>query len=248
MDHLRCPICLDPFTHPLVLSCGHTFDRKCLSKAKNCPLCREDIKSKTVNWLVVEALDLNLSANKSSGTDILFDSKIDQFTKLDGAAVAGLNAKWILDPGYRTIADQPEVTGSVIYVNTVWQEVGLWSSKDGCCGIYRFSDFKNLVIYRGKNVDMSMYMNLLNDQKVIVRGKNDETISGRLISFSIRYLERLRIGDSIYLFNIQGRKKIKGKLIDIDLQHGIKGLIHIKTFFGKKEIEIGDVWDLTFNR
>ncbi len=43
----KCPICLNIFNLPIVLLCGHTYCRKCLTDHINhsnkCPMCRSKI-------------------------------------------------------------------------------------------------------------------------------------------------------------------------------------------------------------
>ena len=52
--HLECPICLEKFTEPKVLSCQHSYCRKCLERLVRdpgpedyevtCPECRKSTK------------------------------------------------------------------------------------------------------------------------------------------------------------------------------------------------------------
>ncbi|XP_041485978.1 tripartite motif-containing protein 45-like [Lytechinus variegatus] len=66
---LICPLCLDIFDEPTILTCGHTFCRKCLKKYDlthqdidhmACPLCREITKLSANR---VDDLRLNVSIN-----------------------------------------------------------------------------------------------------------------------------------------------------------------------------------------
>jgi len=47
VEHLTCSTCLDIFTEPVTIKCGHTFCKRCISawitKSKNCPECRKEI-------------------------------------------------------------------------------------------------------------------------------------------------------------------------------------------------------------
>ncbi|KAL0151410.1 hypothetical protein M9458_053319, partial [Cirrhinus mrigala] len=44
---LSCPVCTEVFSHPVLLSCGHSFCRQCIndhwtfSISRNCPVCRQ---------------------------------------------------------------------------------------------------------------------------------------------------------------------------------------------------------------
>nr|XP_054773226.1 E3 ubiquitin-protein ligase Midline-1-like [Lytechinus pictus] len=68
-QNLICPLCLDIFDEPTILTCGHTFCRKCLKKYDLihqdidhmvCPLCREITKLSANR---VDDLRLNVSVN-----------------------------------------------------------------------------------------------------------------------------------------------------------------------------------------
>ncbi|XP_072893046.1 zinc-binding protein A33-like [Hemitrygon akajei] len=49
-----CPVCLDFFTDPVILECGHNFCRSCITrcwereKRNSCPECREEIADRTL--------------------------------------------------------------------------------------------------------------------------------------------------------------------------------------------------------
>ncbi|NP_001373621.1 uncharacterized protein LOC334149 [Danio rerio] len=46
-EEFSCPVCRDVFTHPVVLTCGHSFCRGCIeefwnfNKTRRCPVCRQ---------------------------------------------------------------------------------------------------------------------------------------------------------------------------------------------------------------
>ncbi|XP_068759536.1 tripartite motif-containing protein 2-like [Montipora capricornis] len=83
--HLECPICLEKFTEPKVLSCQHSYCRKCLEKLARglrrddyevtCPECRKstkvpggDINSLPSNFLINNLLSLH-DDNEPGKTD-----------------------------------------------------------------------------------------------------------------------------------------------------------------------------------
>lgn len=68
-ENLNCPLCMDTFEEATLLSCGHTFCRKCLWKYDEfhpdhadmlCPLCRE---ATPLNEKRVEGLSSNVTLN-----------------------------------------------------------------------------------------------------------------------------------------------------------------------------------------
>ncbi|XP_072892949.1 uncharacterized protein [Hemitrygon akajei] len=72
-EEVTCPICLDFFTDPVILECGHNFCRSCITRCwereerNSCPECRVEIADRTlkVNWALAnlseKARKLNLN-------------------------------------------------------------------------------------------------------------------------------------------------------------------------------------------
>src|SRR5579883_584406 len=71
-EDLMCPISLMPFTHPLVLDCGHTIDKSSFDKLnskKTCPICsRANNSNDRVNWILVSLLKLDIQQTKDNKT------------------------------------------------------------------------------------------------------------------------------------------------------------------------------------
>lgn len=56
-DPYACAICWKRLTQPIVLNCGHTFDRNCVDSVESCPICQADILSRTTNWQLISILE-----------------------------------------------------------------------------------------------------------------------------------------------------------------------------------------------
>ncbi|XP_050777241.1 zinc finger protein RFP-like [Gopherus flavomarginatus] len=81
-EEARCPVCLEYFTEPVTLECGHNFCRACISQcwegsdtAASCPQCRETVQQGNLRpnrqlANVVELVKrLSLQAAKGAGGD-----------------------------------------------------------------------------------------------------------------------------------------------------------------------------------
>jgi len=66
----ECPISHCEFVNPLVISCGHTFDKESIMKLKKsiCPLCNTDFdKNQCIpNWILIDHLNLNVTTEKKT--------------------------------------------------------------------------------------------------------------------------------------------------------------------------------------
>ena len=56
-DPKLCSICFERFTEPIILKCGHSFDRSCIKDLTTCPLCRKHITAWTTNWQLIHLLE-----------------------------------------------------------------------------------------------------------------------------------------------------------------------------------------------
>ena len=70
-DNDDCPITFERFTHPVFLSCGHTFNKdaveKALENSSKCPLCsRKNVTVVAINWDIVKRLDLKIENSDST--------------------------------------------------------------------------------------------------------------------------------------------------------------------------------------
>ncbi|XP_065271516.1 zinc finger protein RFP-like [Emys orbicularis] len=79
-EEATCPICMEHFTEPVTLECGHNFCRACISQcwegsdtAASCPLCRETVQQRNLRPnrqlanMVEIAKRLSLQAAKGAG-------------------------------------------------------------------------------------------------------------------------------------------------------------------------------------
>ncbi|XP_032872158.1 E3 ubiquitin-protein ligase TRIM17-like [Amblyraja radiata] len=78
-EELICPVCLDIFTDPVSLQCGHNFCRSCITQCwerdgrTSCPECRAEFADRTliVNWALsslaekTQTLNLNQKVKES---------------------------------------------------------------------------------------------------------------------------------------------------------------------------------------
>lgn len=56
-DPHSCIICFNRLTQPVVLNCGHTFDRDCVKSCQVCPICRQTITHQVTNWQLLQILE-----------------------------------------------------------------------------------------------------------------------------------------------------------------------------------------------
>jgi hypothetical protein len=63
----ECVICLERFTEPIILHCGHSFDKNCLKKLikKECPICRKkfNLDICIYNYALINILNLDFKNN-----------------------------------------------------------------------------------------------------------------------------------------------------------------------------------------
>jgi len=73
-EGLICPVSQEKFKEPRVLPCGHTLDDSTIKqlKRKHCPICDDDFsycsRLLPINWVVVSALQLNITTTKLNKT------------------------------------------------------------------------------------------------------------------------------------------------------------------------------------
>ncbi|XP_065420673.1 zinc finger protein RFP-like isoform X2 [Chrysemys picta bellii] len=85
-EEATCPVCLQYFTEPVILECGHNFCRACISQcwegsdtAASCPQCRETVQQRNLRPnrqlanIIEIAKRLSLQAAKGAGGDEVCD-------------------------------------------------------------------------------------------------------------------------------------------------------------------------------
>lgn len=99
---MNCSICLEPFSTPIVLNCGHTFDAECVETLAECPICRKVICSRVANWEIIKLL--NLSYSPSKGKKMLRTIKApmsnDDIFFLMGADLEYLQVEYQIDGSF----------------------------------------------------------------------------------------------------------------------------------------------------
>ncbi len=92
----ECAICLNPYSDPFSLPCGHSFDKKCLKELKSCPTCTKPFNDKDgsknyaladvvntpipeVNVMEIFLIDMSTSMKYSDGFLPIFgESRIEK--------------------------------------------------------------------------------------------------------------------------------------------------------------------------
>lgn len=82
-----CPISQEPFRHPEVLPCGHTFDKGSLVGLSQCPLCRRTFHKCQIatNWIVVQHLGLVVDSSVVTEETTLKFTKVDAILLTTGS-------------------------------------------------------------------------------------------------------------------------------------------------------------------
>lgn len=84
----ECAICFKQFTDPIVLNCGHTFDRKCVESCNVCPICRAEITHRIINWQLLKIIqEPDLYAEQSSAEEDLYIPIEDWQTLYSGVLI-----------------------------------------------------------------------------------------------------------------------------------------------------------------
>lgn len=106
-----CAICYEKFTFPVVLNCGHTFDKVCISKQKTCPICESPITSSVVNWQLRDIIE---SKHKVSPNNKTFYMAMTKYKKCKSLNIIrdGLQILYTLKHDYLNV-----YSGTVMYFN-----------------------------------------------------------------------------------------------------------------------------------
>ena len=72
-----CAICLDRYSDeciPYFMNCGHTFCYDCISKIKECSLCKCKKVTTEKNWSVISTLEINCGSHEKANSKNQEDS------------------------------------------------------------------------------------------------------------------------------------------------------------------------------
>lgn len=82
----NCPVCQNPISMPVQLTCGHVFDQLCIAKASliHCPLCKVAIDKKAIEILgaddpVTKEIDAKVDWKKAYTELLIGTSQADSF-------------------------------------------------------------------------------------------------------------------------------------------------------------------------
>lgn len=76
MEDFICPITLEKLKYPIVLLCGHTFEKECIVQLKKsiCPLCQKFFDKKIAlscpNWIVIQHLNLEIDMDEKEKMEL----------------------------------------------------------------------------------------------------------------------------------------------------------------------------------
>ncbi|XP_076000501.1 zinc-binding protein A33 [Genypterus blacodes] len=83
-EDLTCPVCCDIFTHPVLLSCSHSFCKECLKRCwetgqRECPICRKKATKSTppCNLALKNLCEALLQARSQSSMQVEEKAKCD---------------------------------------------------------------------------------------------------------------------------------------------------------------------------
>jgi hypothetical protein len=101
-DALTCPISLDLFTDPVIVSSGHTYERKYITKIindkGNDPLTRQPLKKTVIGNVLVSKLIVEFNSGKNFNENV--------FNKMIELLKCPLSKKYFQDPYLASIGDQ----------------------------------------------------------------------------------------------------------------------------------------------